>query len=114
MAGTYVSAGSPEPGQVHFTAVGDFVASSNTDAVLDAIDTSQSDLTLALGDLSYGTAGAEHAWCDFVTDRVGRGYPFELLAGNHEGNGFNGNINDFSACLTSYLEWSAPTGGSTT
>ena len=43
------------------------------------------------------------AWCDFVTSRVGAGYPFELVAGNHESNGQNGNINDFSACLPNQL-----------
>jgi chitodextrinase len=103
MLGTHVSAAPPQPGQLHFTAVGDFAANSNTNAVLDAIATSHSDLTLALGDLSYGTAGAEQTWCDFVTDRVRAGYPFELLAGNHESNGLNGNINDFSACLPNQL-----------
>ena len=35
--------------------------------------------------------------------RVGAGYPFELVAGNHESNGQNGNINDFSACLPNQL-----------
>jgi hypothetical protein len=100
--GTQVSA-APQLGQVHFTAVGDFAASGNTSAVLDAINTRDSDLTLALGDLSYGVTGQEQTWCDFVTDRVGPGYPFELVAGNHESNGLNGNINDFSACLPNQL-----------
>ena len=61
------------------------------------------DLTLALGDLSYGAVGAEQAWCDRVTSQMGTGYPFELIAGNHESNGQNGNINDFSACLPNQL-----------
>ena len=69
----------------------------NTIAGLD------NDLTLALGDLSYGLTGNEQAWCDFVTSRVGAGYPFELISGNHEGNGLNGNINDFSSCLPNQL-----------
>jgi PKD repeat protein len=102
MLGTHVSA-APQPGRVHFTAAGDFSASTNAGLVLDAIDTVDSDLTLALGDLSYGATGQEQAWCDFVTTRVGAGYPFELLAGNHESNGQNGNINDFSACLPNQL-----------
>jgi PKD repeat protein len=71
--------------------------------VLDRIGALDNDLTIALGDLSYGVTGAEQAWCDLVTSRVGAGYPFELLAGNHEGNGQNGNINDFSACLPNQL-----------
>lgn len=49
------------------------------------------DLHLALGDLSYDTTGSEQAWCDLVTEPVGNGFPFELLSGNHEANGQNGN-----------------------
>lgn len=93
----------PEGTSVRFAAVGDFSASTRAGQVLDTIDGLDTDLTLALGDLSYGTTGAEQAWCDFVTSRLGAGYPFELLAGNHESNGQNGNINDFSACLPNQL-----------
>ena len=71
--------------------------------MLDAIAASDSDFTMTLGDMSYGATGQEQAWCDFVTSRVGAGYPFELLSGNHESNGLNGNINDFSACLPNQL-----------
>jgi PKD repeat protein len=102
MLGTHVSA-APQPGRVHFTAAGDFSSSASASSVLNAIDSADSDLTLALGDLSYGTTGQEQAWCDFVTSKVGTGYPFELISGNHESNGENGNINDFSACLPNQL-----------
>ena len=34
---------------------------------------------------------------------MGAGFPFELVSGNHESNGMNGNINDFSACLPNQL-----------
>jgi hypothetical protein len=97
------STAAPLPDRVEFTAVGDFSANANAAAVLDTIKGSGSDLTMALGDLSYGTTGQEQAWCDFVTNGVGVGYPFELVAGNHESNGLNGNINDFSACLPNQL-----------
>ena len=50
-------------------------------------------------------------WCDFVTSRVGAGYPFELISGNHESNGQNGNINDFSACLPNQLPGAVGTYG---
>jgi hypothetical protein len=93
----------PLPGTVHFTAAADFSASTNAAAVMDTIRSTGSDLTLALGDLSYGAAGQEQAWCDFVSSRVGAGYPFQLVSGNHESNGLNGNINDFSACLPNQL-----------
>ena len=93
----------PEPGVVQFSAVGDISSSSNASGVLNAIGALDNDVTFAVGDLSYGQTGQEQAWCDFVTSRVGAGYPFELLAGNHESNGQNGNINDFSACLPNQL-----------
>jgi hypothetical protein len=81
-------------------AVGDYGATSDTSAVLSGIAQQNPDLNLALGDLSYGGAASEQAWCDFVTQRVGAGFPFELLAGNHESSGQDGNINDSAACLT--------------
>lgn len=95
--------GQGEPGVVHFTAAGDFGSEPETHAVLDLINATDPDLNLAVGDLSYRASGAEQAWCDLVTSRVGAGFPFELLAGNHESNGLNGNINDFSACLPNQL-----------
>ena len=91
------------PGTVHFTASGDIAARAESASVLSQIGSLDPDLHLALGDLSYGATGAEQSWCDFVTARVGAGYPFELIAGNHESNGQNGNINDFSACLPNQL-----------
>jgi PKD repeat protein len=91
------------PGTVHFTASGDIAARAESAAVLSQVDALDPDLHLALGDLSYGATGAEQAWCDFVTARVGAGFPFELISGNHESDGLNGNINDFSACLPNQL-----------
>lgn len=94
----------PAEGSVTFLAAGDYSASAAATAVLTAMGEDSSDLTLALGDLSYGTTGQEQAWCDFVTAKVGAGYPFELVAGNHESKGdLNGNINDFSSCLPNQL-----------
>lgn len=92
-----------DPGTVHFTASGDLSSSSDAAATLSQVGSIDPDLHLALGDLSYGATGAEQAWCDFVTARVGAGFPFELIAGNHESNGLNGNINDFSSCLPNQL-----------
>jgi PKD repeat protein len=90
-------------GVVHFVAAGDYAANTNTNGVLTAMKAKDPDLALALGDLSYGVTGQEQQWCDFVTSRVGAGFPFELISGNHESNGQNGNINDFSACLPNQL-----------
>ncbi len=103
LAAAQPGASIPEDGTLSFSAVGDFSSSAAARGVLAGIGATGSDLTIALGDLSYGAAGAEQAWCDLVTARVGTGYPFELLSGNHESNGQNGNINDFSACLPNQL-----------
>ena len=90
-------------GGLRFTAAGDFAAGAGAARVLDGIAAGDSELTIALGDFSYGVTGQEQAWCDFVKSHVGEGYPFELLSGNHESSGMNGNINDFSACLPNQL-----------
>jgi len=99
------------PGTVHFTASGDIAARAESAAVLSQVDALDPDLHLALGDLSYGATGAEQTWCDFVTARVGAGFPFELISGNHESDGLNGNINDFSACLPNQLPGAVGTYG---
>lgn len=93
----------PTESQVRFTAAGDFGSNEKTDAVLNTIKRLNGDLTLALGDLSYGRPGAEKQWCDYVTDWLGEGYPFEVLAGNHESDGRNGNIDAFASCLPNEL-----------
>ncbi|WP_197515679.1 PKD domain-containing protein [Arthrobacter sp. U41] len=91
------------PGQLRVTAASDYSGNAAAAGVLTRVGAIAPDLHLALGDLSYGATGAEQAWCDFVTSRTGSGFPFELVAGNHESNGLNGNINDFSACLPNQL-----------
>lgn len=88
---------------VRFSAAGDFSSSAAAQSVFSTIGGLDNDLHLALGDLSYGAVGAEQQWCDLVKTGVGEGYPFQLLSGNHESNGQNGNINDFSACLPNQL-----------
>ena len=92
----------PEP-VVRFTASGDFSASPAAGAVLADIAGFGSDLHLAVGDLSYGTTGEEDRWCEFVTRHVGAGFPFELLAGNHESDGQDGHIDRFAECLPNRL-----------
>ncbi|WP_165478292.1 PKD domain-containing protein [Arthrobacter sp. S39] len=91
------------PGQLHVTTAGDYSTSAAAAGVLARIGTIAPDLHFALGDLSYGATGAEQSWCDLVTSNAGAGFPFELVSGNHESNGQNGNINDFAACLPNQL-----------
>lgn len=102
---------SPNATSVRFTASGDFSSSTAAQSVFAGIAAIRPDLHLALGDLSYGVTGQEQAWCDLVTARVGAGFPFELIAGNHESNGQNGNINDFAACLPNQLPGAVGTYG---
>jgi hypothetical protein len=90
-------------GELQFTAAGDYGSTAAASSVLEAVGRSSSDVHFALGDLSYGKAGEESQWCRFVTDRVGAGLPFELVAGNHESAGDNGNIADFADCLPNRL-----------
>lgn len=98
------TAAGPTPDHVRFAAVGDMGQSNaTTGPVLTALGQEDPDATFIVGDLSYAATGTEQAWCDFVTTRIGTGKAFELLAGNHESNGLNGNINDFSACLPNQL-----------
>lgn len=91
------------PGELRVTAAGDYSSSTAAAGVLSRVGQLKPDLHLALGDLSYGATGAEQSWCDFVTSRTGAGFPFQLVSGNHESNGLNGNINDFAACLPNQL-----------
>lgn len=103
-ASTGVGVSAADEPTVTFSAAGDYGMNVNGDAVLRGMQSSGNDLTLALGDMlgAGGVVGTEGTFCDYVTDRVGAGYPFELIAGNHD-NGSNGNINDFSACLPNQL-----------
>ncbi len=114
LAATPPVAGSPDaesmvipaaaaPAPVHFTASGDFSQGKKAGAVLEQIGDIDPDLHLALGDLSYGDAGSEPGWCDFVTSRVGEKFPFQLVAGNHESDGRNGHIDNFAKCLPNRL-----------
>jgi PKD repeat protein len=86
--------------EVHLTAAGDYGARSSTATVLQKIAELDPDAHLAIGDLAYGDVATEKAWCDYVKARVGEGFPFELVSGNHESlDQTNGLINNFGACL---------------
>jgi PKD repeat protein len=109
-----------EPASVHFTAAGDYhftaaggdaAVNARAVAVFTKIAELHPDLNLSAGDLSYGATGSEQAWCDAVTPYLGAGFPFELVSGNHESNGLNGNINDYSACMPNQLPGAVGTYG---
>ncbi|MGZ4689399.1 MAG: PKD domain-containing protein [Acidimicrobiia bacterium] len=98
--------------QVHLTAAGDYGARASTDTVLQKVADLDPDAHLALGDLAYQDVTPESAWCSFVKARVGEGFPFELLAGNHESlDVANGLINNYSACLPNQVAGAVGTYG---
>ncbi|MDQ1499654.1 MAG: hypothetical protein QOI86_2994 [Actinomycetota bacterium] len=88
----------PAPTSFTFGSAGDFTASADAAATLATLAGSATDVFVATGDLSYNTA-PESAWCDFVKSKVGSTYPFEIVSGNHEDNGPNGTVGNFTACL---------------
>ncbi len=88
---------------MRFSVLGDIGSTDASDAVLRSIAGRDDDFTLAVGDLSYGDDGEEKAWCRFVTERVGATHPFELVSGNHESDGANGDIDRFVRCLPNRL-----------
>lgn len=98
--------------QVHLTAAGDYGARPTTDSVLRQVVTLNPDAHFALGDLAYGDATPESAWCSYVKARVGEGFPFELVSGNHESlDEADGAINSYSACLPNQVPGAAGTYG---
>jgi hypothetical protein len=86
-----------------FAASGDLGGNANTTNSLNALATSGADFFLALGDMSYDEVMPESAWCDYVKAKLPAGYPFELVAGNHENSGVNGNIDIFRQCLPNQI-----------
>ncbi|MBM6399566.1 metallophosphoesterase [Phycicoccus sonneratiae] len=94
---------SPRPDTLHFSVLGDVGATADSRRVLSAVGAAGDAFTLVVGDLSYGAAGAEPAWCDTVKQAVGPHHPVELVAGNHEDHGPNGDIDAFRACLPNRL-----------
>jgi PKD repeat protein len=86
--------------EVHLTAAGDYGARTTTASVLQKVADLDPAAHLAIGDLAYGDAIPEGAWCKYVNALVGEGFPFELISGNHESlDEADGLINNYSACL---------------
>ncbi|WP_460462713.1 metallophosphoesterase [Arthrobacter pigmenti] len=92
-----------KPGEITFTASGDYGAGEAAQAVFGQIGAVDPDLHLGLGDFSYGETGTEQQWCSMVADAVGQSFPFELLAGDHELNGEDGDLDEFTDCLPNRL-----------
>ncbi len=104
------------PGGFSFTAAGDYAATTNTTSVLGLIKVLKPSFNLGLGDLSYKQR-SDTGWCDFVKSGLQPAagssdarVPFILLAGNHESDASDGDIDNIKQCLPfSQLFPDAPT-----
>ncbi len=98
--------------EIHLTAAGDYGARTTSESVLQKIADLDPDAHLAVGDFEYQDASPESAWCNFVKEKVGEGFPFELVSGNHESlDEADGLINNFSACLPNQVPGAVGTYG---
>jgi hypothetical protein len=89
-------------GSVHFTAQGDIGVGAGARKVLDVIAGLKPQLNLALGDFTY-KKGMEQEFCAMVTGSLGTDFPYQLVAGNHESDGSDGDIENFVRCLPNKL-----------
>ncbi|WP_410557868.1 metallophosphoesterase [Arthrobacter globiformis] len=96
------SASATAPPAVHFTAQGDMGLSTGAREVLDTINGLHPELSLALGDFSY-EAGREQEFCDMVTGKLGGNFPYQVVTGNHESDGHDGDIANIVKCLPNRL-----------
>jgi hypothetical protein len=91
------------PGEsVHFTAQGDIGVRTTSKQVLDTIAGLRPQFNLALGDFSY-KPGIEQEFCDMVKGKLGADFPYQLITGNHESDGSDGDIAKFVECLPNKL-----------
>ncbi|HEV7534616.1 MAG TPA: metallophosphoesterase, partial [Acidimicrobiia bacterium] len=77
-------------------------------ATLEGIHAAGVDFALHFGDMAYDQAAApyETTWCNFVKDRVGADFPYELVTGGHDldegptkGAQYEGSIDKYAQCL---------------
>ncbi|MDQ0620645.1 hypothetical protein QFZ33_004669 [Arthrobacter globiformis] len=90
------------PAAVHFTAQGDIGLGAGARNVLDTIGGLRPELNLALGDFPY-EAGREQDFCDMVTGKLGGDFPYQVVTGNHESDGHDGDIANIVNCLPNKL-----------
>jgi len=84
-----------QSGPFTFTAAGDYAGTSNTDAVLNVIKNSGTNLHIAVGDFRYDSHGSPGGWASYVQGIVGANLPFEIISGNHD----NGDIGAYASVL---------------
>lgn len=81
---------------------GDIGVDDGARKVLDTVAGLQPQLNLALGDLAY-QAGIEQEFCDMVKGKLGADFPYQVITGNRESNGSDGDIEKFVKCLPNRL-----------
>lgn len=87
---------------MHFTAQGDTGVDDGARKVLDTIAGLQPQLNLGLGDFTY-KAGIEQRFCDMVKGKLGQEFPYQVITGNHESDGSDGDIEKIVKCLPNRL-----------
>ena len=90
----------PGAGSVRFVAGGDVGGRDDRAGdVFRSMVTQNSDFFLLLGDLSYSEITPESAWCTWIKSYFPANYPIEVITGNHEDNGPDGYIRNFTPCI---------------
>jgi hypothetical protein len=102
MAGCQAGAPGTSAAAVHFTAQSDIGLGAEARQVLDTVAGLRPQLNLALGDLAY-EAGIDREFCDMVKGKLGEGFPYEVLTGNQESDGHDGDIENIVRCLPNRL-----------
>ena len=102
MTGCQSSAPGAPGASVHFTAQGDIGLGAEARQVLNTVAGLRPQFNLALGDLTY-EAGIDREFCDMVKDRLGKDFPYEVLTGNQESDGHDGDIENIVRCLPNRL-----------
>lgn len=97
-----VEAHAATPASFAFAAAGDHGGNEKTAASLRLLNRSKVNFYVALGDLDYKEVSSAEDWCRLVrtwTPSLGTGFPFQLVAGNHE----ESYIQRHAACLPDRL-----------
>ncbi len=92
------------PETLTITAAGDMGAGKAATATLNLIDDLSPSAHFVLGDFAYSELVPELAWCSYVRNIVGLSTPVQLISGNHEDDGPDGHIRNFTTCLPDMLD----------
>jgi hypothetical protein len=106
------AAPAPGGGSFAFAAAGDMGCSPDASATLEGIHAAGVDFALHFGDMAYDQAPApyEPTWCNFVHNRLGADFPYEIVTGGHDldegatkGAEFEGSIDRYTQCMPDHM-----------